>query len=197
LWGGEEETYTLTHQVGVDLLLEGGLVEVSRADSDTEGNSLLLGLAGDILPHGDGGVDTLASLEEGADGAAGSLGGDQDDIDVGGDLDLGQVLEHGRETVREVEGLALELGLDGGPGLGLGGVGEKVHHDGTTGNGLVNVEQVLAGHPAILDGLVPRSTVLADSDDDIEAVIAEVETLAVTCTCNRQLLIKQMRGRIC
>ena len=95
----------LTVQVGVDLLLEGGLVEVAGADGDTEGDGLLLGLAGDVLVDGNGGVDTAALTEEGADGAAGALGGDEDDVDVGGNLDLGEVLEDGGEAVGEVEGL--------------------------------------------------------------------------------------------
>ena len=75
--------------------------------------------------------------------------------------------------------LALKLGLDLGPGLGLGGVGEKVHDNGGLANGLVNVEQVLAGNPAILLGVLPRGTVLSYTDDDVQAVVAEVETLAV------------------
>lgn len=75
--------------------------------------------------------------------------------------------------------LALELGLDLGPGLGLGGVGEQVHDNGRLANGLVNVEQVLAGDPAILLGVLPRGTALSYTDDDVEAVVAEVETLAV------------------
>lgn len=58
--------------------------------------------------------------------------------------------------MREVEGLALgELGLDGGPGLGLGGVGEKVHDDCTPGDSLVELEKVGAGDPAVLDGIFP------------------------------------------
>jgi len=81
--------------------------------------------------------------------------------------------------VREVEGLSLKLGLDRGPGLGLGSVGEKVHDNGSSGDSLVHLEEVLAGDPAVLDGLLPRSSVLAHSDDDVEAVVAEVETLAV------------------
>jgi hypothetical protein len=75
--------------------------------------------------------------------------------------------------------LALKLGLDLGPGLGLGGVGEEVHDNGGLANGLVNVEQVLAGDPAILLGILPRGTVLSYTDDDVQAVVAEVETLAV------------------
>ena len=95
----------LAVEVGVDLLLEGGLVEVAGADGNTEGNSLLLGLAGDVLEDGDGGVDATALLEEGADSTAGALGGDEDDVNVGGYLDLGEVLEDGREAVGEVESL--------------------------------------------------------------------------------------------
>jgi hypothetical protein len=109
---GEEHTVDTTHQattltvqVGVDLLLEGGLVHVSGTDGNTEGNSLLLGLASDVLENSDGGVDTTALTEEGADGSAGTLGGYEDDVDVGGDLDLGKVLENRGETVGEVEGL--------------------------------------------------------------------------------------------
>lgn len=72
-----------------------------------------------------------------------------------------------------------ELGLDVGPGLGLGGVGEEVHDDGSAGNGLINIEEVLALDPAILLGLLPRGAALPDTDDDVEAVVAEVEALTV------------------
>ena len=109
---GEEHTVdtahkaaTLTVKVRPDLLLEGGLVKVTGTDGNTHGDGLLEGLAGDVLVDGNGGVDTTALLEESADGTAGTLGGTEDDIDVRGDLDLGLVLEDGRETVREVESL--------------------------------------------------------------------------------------------
>ena len=72
-----------------------------------------------------------------------------------------------------------QLGLDGGPGLGLGGVGEKVHDDGTAGDGLIDIEEVLSGDPAVLHSILPRLAILADTDDDVEAVVAQVETLAV------------------
>lgn len=101
---GEEHTVDTTHQaatltvqVGVDLLLEGGLVQVAGTDGNTNGDGLLLGLAGDVLVDGNGGVDTTALLEQGADGPAGTLGGDQDDVDILGDLDLGEVLEDGEK----------------------------------------------------------------------------------------------------
>ena len=115
-----DETYdtTFTVKVGVDLLLEGGLVHVTGADSDTDSDSLFLGLAGDVLPDGDGGVDTTTLLEESADSSARALGGNEDDINISGRNDLGVLLVDNGETVREVEGLALgdERG-NLGPGL--------------------------------------------------------------------------------
>jgi hypothetical protein len=73
----------------VHLLLKGGLVAVTGTDGDTEGDGLLLGLAGDVLPDGDGRVDTTTLKEEGSDGTARTLGSDEDDIDVRGRDDLG------------------------------------------------------------------------------------------------------------
>lgn len=72
-----------------------------------------------------------------------------------------------------------ELGLDSGPRLALGGVTEQVHDDGAARNGLIDIKQVLAGDPAVLDGVLPRLALLAHADDDVEAVVTEVETLAV------------------
>lgn len=96
---------TLTVQVGVDLLLESGLVEVTTSDTNTESNCLLLGMSSNILEDGNGGVDTTSLTEEGSDGSARALGGNEDDIDISWDIDLGLVLEDGGETVGEVEGL--------------------------------------------------------------------------------------------
>lgn len=70
-------------------------------------------------------------------------------------------------------------GLQAGPGLLLGGITEEVHDNGTLLDSLVNLEKVDAGLPAILDGLLPASAVLADTDNDVQAVVAEVEALAV------------------
>lgn len=72
-----------------------------------------------------------------------------------------------------------QLGLDSGPGLALGSVGKQIHDDSAFSDSLINIEQVLAGDPAILFSLLPRSTVLPDTDDDVEAVVAEVEALAM------------------
>lgn len=90
-------------------------------------------------------------------------------------------LSKGKRDRRRSAYLALgDLRLDGGPGLALGGIGEEVHDDGTLGDGLVDLEKVLAGDPAILLGILPGLAVLADTDDDVEAVVTEVEALAVT-----------------
>jgi hypothetical protein len=109
---GEEHTVDTAHKAATlavkvtpDLLLKGGLVEVTGADGDTHGDGLLEGLAGDVLVDGNGAVDATTLLEERADSAARALRGDEDDVDVSGDLDVGAVLEDGRETVGEVEGL--------------------------------------------------------------------------------------------
>ena len=72
-----------------------------------------------------------------------------------------------------------ELGLDSGPGLGLGGVAEQVHDDGAARDGLVDLEEVLAGDPAVLLGILPGLAVLPHADDDVQAVVAQVQALAV------------------
>lgn len=72
-----------------------------------------------------------------------------------------------------------QLGLDGRPSFTLGSITEQVHDDGAFGDGLIDLEQVLAGNPAILYCFLPRGTVLSDTNDDIEAVVTEVETLTV------------------
>ena len=75
--------------------------------------------------------------------------------------------------------LALQLGLDLRPGLGLSSIGEKVHDNGGLANGLINAEQVLSGDPAVVESLLPGLAVLSYTDNDVEAVVAHVETLAV------------------
>ena len=96
---------TFTIQVGVNFLLEGGLVQVSTANSDTESNGLLLGVASNVLEDSDGGVDSTTLTEESSNSSARSLGGNEDDIDISWDINLGLVLEDWGETVGEVEGL--------------------------------------------------------------------------------------------
>src|SRR5690606_7192286 len=113
-------------------------LEMEKLTGNTEGNSLVLGLTSDVLVDSEGRVDTTALLEERADGSSGSLWSDEDDINVLWNIDLGQGLEDWGETVGEVEGLSLgQLWLDVWPSLGLGGIREEVHDDGTLGDGLI------------------------------------------------------------
>lgn len=66
------------------------------------------------------------------------------------------------------------------PCLALSSITEQVHDDGSLVDGLVDIEEVLAGDPAILLCFFPAGTALSHTDDDIEAVVAEVEALSVT-----------------
>lgn len=131
---------------------------------NTESDGLVLGGASDVLVDSEGRVDTTSLLEERADGSSGTLWCDEDDINVLWNIDLGQVLEDWGETVGEVESLSLgQLWLDVWPGLGLSSVGEEVHDDGTLGDSLINLEEVLAWDPAVGNSLLPRSTILSDT----------------------------------
>ena len=87
-----------------------------------------------------------------------------------------------------------------GPRLALGGVAEQVHDDGALGDGLIDLEKVLAGDPAILNGVLPRLAILAHADDDVEAVVTEVEALpvalgAVADECKRVVLEVLLQAR--
>ncbi len=73
-----------------------------------------------------------------------------------------------------------QLGLDSRPSLALGSITEEVHNNGTLADGLVDLEEVLARDPAVLYRILPGLAVLSDTDDDVQPVIAEVQTLAVT-----------------
>lgn len=101
------------------------------------------------------------------------------------------------ETVREVECLALcNEWCDGGPSLGLGGVGKKIHDDRSTVNSLLDGEEGFTWYlssqvrtskeagkgrtdPAILQSLFPALAVLADTNDDIKAVVTSIQALAM------------------
>jgi hypothetical protein len=135
----------LAIKVRIDLLLERGLIHVARADPDADGSGLFLRLARDVLPDGNRRVDPTAFLEERANGAAGSLGRHQDNIDVWRGHDLGVVLVHNGEAVGEVERLALrdERG-ELRPRRGLRRVGEQVHDDRAAVDGLFDREQRLS-----------------------------------------------------
>lgn len=73
-----------------------------------------------------------------------------------------------------------QLRLDGRPCLGLSSIREQVHDDSTLANGLVHLEQVCSRDPAILHCFLPRRAILSYTDNDIETIVAEIETLTVT-----------------
>jgi hypothetical protein len=172
---------TLSIKVRVHLLLEGGLIHVAGTDSNTESNGLLLGMSSDVLPNRDGRIDTTTLLKESANSTARALGSDEDNINVLGGDDVGVVLEHDRETMGEVEGLALgNERCNGRPCLRLGGIGQKVHDDSTLADGLFDREKGLAGDPTIFHGLPPALAILADTNNDIKTIVTGIQTLAVS-----------------
>src|SRR5262249_33240597 len=70
-----------------------------------------------------------------------------------------------------------EVLFDLRPHGALGGVGEEHLDDGAALDGFLDVEERLAGDPAVADGAVPTAGFGALADDDLEAVVAEVERL--------------------
>lgn len=96
---------TLTIQVGVNLLLESRLVQVSTTNSDTKSNCLLLGVASYVLEDSNGGIDSTTLSEKSSNGSTRALRSNEDDINIGWDIDFGLVLEDWGETVGEVKSL--------------------------------------------------------------------------------------------
>jgi hypothetical protein len=172
---------SLSVQVRVDFLFKRRFVTVTGTDGDTECDGLLLGVTGNVLVDGDGRVDTSTFQEQGSDSSTGTLGGDQDDVDVLGRDNTSVLLVDDGETVGKVQGLALgDQGSELRPCLGLSGVGKQVHDDGTLVDGLFDTEQGLSGNPTVFLGLLPGFTAFTDTDNDLEAVVSGVEGLTVT-----------------
>lgn len=69
--------------------------------------------------------------------------------------------------------------LDVLPGRALSRVTEQVHDDCAFLDSLINVEQVDAWLPAVLYCLFPACTIFTHANDDIQAVVAKVETLTM------------------
>jgi hypothetical protein len=83
--------------------------------------------------------------------------------------------------VSKVQSLSLgDQRLDLVPSLGLSGITEQVHDDGTLLDGLVDREQGLSGDPTVLLSLFPRFTSFSYSDNDLETVVTSVEGLTVS-----------------
>lgn len=93
---------SLTVEVRVDFLLESGLVEVAGTNCNTEGDGLLFSLSGHILEDSDGRVNASTLSEERSHSSSGTLGSNEDDIDVLRNVDLGLLFEDRGETVGEV-----------------------------------------------------------------------------------------------
>jgi len=79
------------------------------------------------------------------------------------------------------------LWLDDRPRLALSGIREEVHNDCALRDGLTDLEKICTGYPAILLSFFPGSTIFPDADDDVEAIVAEIEALSVTlCTVSNK-----------
>ena len=73
-----------------------------------------------------------------------------------------------------------QLGFDGWPCLALGSIAEQVHDNRTSFDSFINVKQISVWNPAICFSFLPRSTILSDTDDDIESIVAQIQALSVT-----------------
>src|SRR5262249_46282096 len=110
------EYAALAGQVAEDLILEGRLEQVARANGNAGRQAAVAGPAGGILVDGKASVDAPAFEEQPADRRAGALRRDEDHVDVLRRHHTGLVGIDDRETVREVERLAPgEMRLDGRP----------------------------------------------------------------------------------
>jgi hypothetical protein len=72
------------------------------------------------------------------------------------------------------------LRFDGWPRLALSGIREEVHNDCALRDGFIYLEKICTGYPAILLSFFPGSAIFSDTDDDVEAIVAEIEALSVT-----------------
>lgn len=78
----------------------------------------------------------------------------------------------------EVKGLSGgDKGLDVVPRLRLGSIRKQVHDDGTLVDSLLDGEKGLTGNESVLDSLLPRSTVLTDTNNDVKTLVSGVESL--------------------
>ena len=171
----------LTEQVGLSLLLEGGLQNTGAAGADAGGigQGHILGLAGEVLLHADQAGHALALQILAADGVAGALGGDHDDIHIGG---RHNGLEVDVEAVGEGQRLALGhigshlLVVDISTQL----VGHQ-HHDNVAGlGGLFHFHHVEIGAGlGKLGCLFPVGRALAQADHHVDAGLGQVFGMSV------------------
>lgn len=202
---GTHQDTTLTDEIRVDFLVEGGLIQVSGTNTDTKGNGALLSLAGGILENSEGRVDTATFLEKTTDSEARTLGGDQDNVniymmnvnwlDMGserfylqkhdtlftlGRNDTGLIFVDNGKTVGEIKGLAgsQERSHLGPDGL-LVGIRKQVHDNGGLLSGVQDGEQVLSRNPSFFNSLL-ESLTLTLPNDNVNTIVTEVKSLTTT-----------------
>ena len=176
LGGAAAEHRLLAEEVGLALVLEGGLdhAGAGAADALGVGEHHLLGVAGRVLVDGEQAGNAAAGLELAADEVARTLRGDHADVDAGRRLDLAEV---DREAVGEHQQVALgdpvlDLGL---PDVGLALVGKQDHHHVAGAGGVGDVHHL----ESVLLGLGARARVGAQADDDVDPRVLEVERVRV------------------
>ena len=171
----------LAEQVGLGLLLEGGLQDACTASADAGSvcQSNILSLAGVVLLHADQRGAALALGVQAADDVAGALGSDHDNVHILGSSDG---LEVDVETV--CKGQCLALGHVGSHLLVVD-VGAQLirnqHHDNVAGLGSFfhfhDLEVLVGGSE--LGGLLPVGRALAQTDNDIDAALGQVLGMGV------------------
>ena len=146
------EDAALAHEVARHLLLERRREEVARADRDADREREVARLARRILRHGVGRVDARAVQEVAAHVRARALRRDHDDVHVRTRLHARELVVDVREAVREVERLARRhVLLDLLPDIADRTIGGEHHDDVALLGGLLDGEERLAGHPAVLE----------------------------------------------
>ncbi len=176
LGGATAEHGLFAEQVGLGLLLEGGLDDpgAGEADAGRVGLGELERVAGGVLVDGDQAGRALALLVQATDDVAGRLRGGEEHVDVRGGLDEAEV---------DVEPVAEDQGVAGLHGVGqpvlprglLGGVGQQ--HDDDVGLGGRLVGRL--DREASLLGDRPRGGALAQPDADVDAGVAQVQGVGV------------------
>ena len=172
----------LAEQIGLGLLLEGGLQNACTACADAGSISQcdILGLTGVVLLHADQRGAALALGVQAAHDVAGALGSDHDDVHV---LGRGDGLEVDVEAV--CKGQCLALGHVGS-NLGVVDIGAQLighqHHDNIAGLGslfhLHDLEVVMGGSE--LRSLCPVSRTLAQADHNVDAALSQILRVCMT-----------------
>ena len=136
-------------------------------------------MAGGVLLNRKAGIDAGTGEEITAHVQAGAFRGDHDHVHILRRDDAGLLFVGDGEAVREIERVAgLEIFLHHRPDGALGGVRNEHLNDGASLHRFLDVEQSLAGLPAVGHGAVPVAFErLGLADDDAEAVVAQVQSL--------------------